>query len=247
MEDFEEAKDKIIMGLERKSLAMSEDEKRNTAYHEAGHAMVAVLLPESDPIHKVTTIPRGRALGVTIQLPEDDRYTYTKTYLESRIAILMAGRVAEELHMGHITTGAGNDIVVATDLARKMVCKWGMSPLGPVNLGVEEDQIFLGKDLVRHQSYSDTTANRIDEEVKRIIHEGHEKSKKILEENRKNFVKLAETLFEREVLSSEEVVAPVNGKNLPKLEPRPAAEKPKEPEQPQIDGAEPDPEPTEET
>ena len=215
MEDFEEAKDKIIMGLERKSLAMSEQEKKNTAYHEAGHAMVAVLLPESDPIHKVTTIPRGRALGVTVQLPEDDRYTYTKTYLESRIAILMAGRVAEEMFMGHVTTGAGNDIVVATDLARSMVCKWGMSPMGPVNFGVEEDQIFLGKDLVRHQSYSDTTANKIDDEIKRIIAEGHEKSRKILESRRENFVQLAETLFEREVLSAEEVVALVNGETLP--------------------------------
>ncbi len=225
MEDFEEAKDKIIMGLERKSLAMSEEEKKNTAYHEAGHAMVAVSLPESDPIHKVTTIPRGRALGVTVQLPEDDRYTYTKTYLESRIAILMAGRAAEEMFMGHITTGAGNDIVVATDMARNMVCKWGMSTLGPINMGVEEDQIFLGKDLIRHQSYSDTTANRIDDEIKRLIHEGYEKAKKILDGNRDNFVKLAETLYEREVLSSDEVMALVNGKELPPMEEKPVVEK----------------------
>ena len=246
MEDFEEAKDKIIMGLERKSLAMSEEEKRNTAYHEAGHAMVAVMLPESDPIHKVTTIPRGRALGVTIQLPEDDRYTYTKTYLESRIAILMAGRVAEEMIMGHITTGAGNDIIVATDLARKMVCKWGMSPIGPVSLGEEEDQIFLGKDLVRHHSYSDSTANRIDDEIKRIIDEGYEKSKKILEGNRENFVKLAETLFEREVLSSDEVVALVNGKELPKFEPKPSAPGPEARKEPESESSEADPEQTEE-
>jgi len=211
MVDFEEAKDKVIMGLERKSLAMSDEEKKNTAYHEAGHAMVAVMLPEADPIHKVTTIPRGRALGVTIQLPEDDRYTFTKTYLESRIAILMAGRVAEELFMGHITTGAGNDISVATDLARRMVCKWGMSELGPINLGAEEEEIFLGKDLVRHQNYSDTTADRIDDEVRKIVHDGYERARAILEENRDTFVRLAETLFEKETLSADEVIDIVKG------------------------------------
>ncbi len=220
MSDFEEAKDKIIMGLERKSLAMSEDEKKNTAYHEAGHTLVAVKLPDSDPIHKVTTVPRGRALGVTIQLPEDDRYTYTKTYLESRIAILMAGRVAEELFMGHMTTGAGNDIEVATDLARKMVCKWGMSDLGPLNYGVAEDEIFLGKDLVRHNNYSDTTAQRIDDTISEFIREGYDRASKILEENRETFIRLAETLYEKEVLSAKEVMAIVNGET-----PEPESEK----------------------
>ncbi len=211
MSDFEEAKDKIIMGLERKSLAMNEDEKKNTAYHEAGHTLVAVKLPDSDPIHKVTTVPRGRALGVTVQLPEDDRYTYTKSYLESRIAILMAGRVAEELFMGHMTTGAGNDIEVATDLARKMVCKWGMSDLGPLNYGVAEDEIFLGKDLVRHNNYSDTTAQRIDDTISEFIRRGYERASKILEKNRETFIRLAETLYEKEVLSADEVMAIVNG------------------------------------
>ncbi len=220
MSDFEEAKDKIIMGLERKSLAMSEDEKKNTAYHEAGHTLVAVKLPDSDPIHKVTTVPRGRALGVTVQLPEDDRYTYTKTYLESRIAILMAGRVAEELFMGHMTTGAGNDIEVATDLARKMVCKWGMSDLGPLNYGVAEDEIFLGKDLVRHNNYSDTTAQRIDDTISEFIREGYDRASKILEENRETFIRLAETLYEKEVLSAKEVMAIVNGET-----PEPESEK----------------------
>ncbi|NOY24125.1 MAG: ATP-dependent metallopeptidase FtsH/Yme1/Tma family protein [Acidobacteria bacterium] len=220
MSDFEEAKDKIIMGLERKSLAMSDDEKKNTAYHEAGHTLVAVMLPESDPIHKVTTIPRGRALGVTVQLPEDDRYTYTKSYLECRVAILMAGRVAEEMFMDHITTGAGNDIEVATDLVRKMVCKWGMSDMGPWNLGVAEDEIFLGKDLVRHNNYSEKTAQRIDDTISKIIQKGYETASKILDENRKTFAILAETLYEKEVLDADEVMAIVKGK--PK-----AAKKPK--------------------
>jgi len=212
MSDFEEAKDKIIMGLERKSLAMSDVEKKNTAYHEAGHTLVAVMLPESDPIHKVTTIPRGRALGVTVQLPEDDRYTYTKSYLECRIAILMAGRVAEEMFMDHITTGAGNDIEVATDLVRKMVCKWGMSDLGPWNLGVAEDEIFLGKDLVRHNNYSERTAQRIDDTISEFIRNGYETASKILDENREKFIELAETLYEKEVMDADEVMEIVKGK-----------------------------------
>ncbi len=226
MSDFEEAKDKIIMGLERKSLAMSEDEKKNTAYHEAGHTLVAVMLPESDPIHKVTTIPRGRALGVTVQLPEDDRYTYTKSYLECRVAILMAGRVAEEMFMDHITTGAGNDIEVATDLVRRMVCKWGMSDLGPLNLGVAEDEIFLGKDLVRHNNYSEATAKRIDETISKIVQEGYKTASKILDENRKIFATLAETLYEKEVLDANEVMAIVKGKPKSAKKPK-SVKKPK--------------------
>lgn len=213
MEDFEEAKDKVIMGLARKSMALSEEEKKNTAYHEAGHALVAAVLPNADPIHKVTIIPRGRALGVTVQLPEDDRYTYTKEYLENRIAILMGGRVAEEIFMGHITTGAGNDIEVATDLARKMVCKWGMSDLGPLNLGVEEQEIFLGKDLVKHQNYSDETAKLIDAEIKNIVMRNYRKAKEILLEYKEQFLELATKLLEKEVLLAEEVYAIVRGEN----------------------------------
>ena len=221
MEDFEEAKDKVIMGLARKSMALSEEEKKNTAYHEAGHALVAALLPGADPIHKVTIIPRGRALGVTVQLPEDDRYTYTKDYLENRIAILMGGRVAEEVYMGHITTGAGNDIEVATDLARKMVCKWGMSDLGPINLGVEEQEIFLGKDLVKHQNFSDDTAKLVDAEIKNIIMKNYNKAKDLLKKYEKEFLELANKLLEKEVLSAEEVYAIVRGESKGNLSPEP--------------------------
>ncbi len=221
MEDFEEAKDKVIMGLARKSMALSEEEKKNTAYHEAGHALVAALLPGADPIHKVTIIPRGRALGVTVQLPEDDRYTYTKDYLENRIAILMGGRVAEEVYMGHITTGAGNDIEVATDLARKMVCKWGMSDLGPINLGVEEQEIFLGKDLVKHQNYSDDTAKLVDAEIKNIIMKNYNKAKDLIKKYEKEFLELANKLLEKEVLSAEEVYAIVRGESKGSLSPEP--------------------------
>ncbi len=221
MEDFEEAKDKVIMGLARKSMALSEEEKKNTAYHEAGHALVAALLPNTDPIHKVTIIPRGRALGVTVQLPEDDRYTYTRDYLENRIAILMGGRVAEEVYMGHITTGAGNDIEVATDLARKMVCKWGMSDLGPINLGVEEQEIFLGKDLVKHQNYSDDTAKLVDAEIKNIIMKNYNKAKDLLKKYEKEFLELANKLLEKEVLSAEEVYAIVRGESKGDLSPEP--------------------------
>ncbi len=221
MEDFEEAKDKVIMGLARKSMVLSEEEKKNTAYHEAGHALVAVVLPGTDPIHKVTIIPRGRALGVTVQLPEDDRYTYTKDYLENRIAILMGGRVAEEVYMGHITTGAGNDIEVATDLARKMVCKWGMSELGPINLGVEEQEIFLGKDLVKHQNFSDETAKLIDAEIKSIIMRNYKKAKDILKEYKEQFLELANKLLEKEVLTAEEVYSIVKGNGKNNISPEP--------------------------
>ncbi len=221
MEDFEEAKDKVIMGLARKSMVLSDEEKKNTAYHEAGHALVAALLPGADKIHKVTIIPRGRALGVTVQLPEDDRYTYTKDYLENRIAILMGGRVAEEVYMGHITTGAGNDIEVATDLARKMVCKWGMSDLGPINLGVEEQEIFLGKDLVKHQNFSDDTAKLIDAEIKNIIMRNYKKAKDLLTKYEKQFLELANKLLEKEVLTAEEVYSIVKGSGEGNISPQP--------------------------
>jgi len=211
MDDFEDAKDKVIMGLARKSMSLSEKEKKNTAYHEAGHAILAVVLPETDPIHKVTTIPRGRALGVTVQLPEDDRYTYTKTYLENRISILMGGRVAEEMYMGHMTTGAGNDIEVATDLARKMVCKWGMSPLGPLNYGSEEEEIFIGRDMMKSKNYSESTSREIDLEIKNIVTLGYDVAKKVMKDYKEQFIELAETLYEKEVLTASEVNKIVKG------------------------------------
>ncbi|HTT87200.1 MAG TPA: ATP-dependent zinc metalloprotease FtsH, partial [Acidimicrobiales bacterium] len=174
MLDFELAKDKILMGAERKSMILSEAEKRNTAYHEAGHALVAAVLPNADPLHKVTIIPRGMALGVTMQLPIDDKHSYNKEYLLAQLAILMAGRIAEEKYMHHMTTGAGNDIERATDLARKMVCEWGMSELGPLSFGKKEEQIFLGREIAQHRDYSEETAIRIDEQVKKLVQGGYD-------------------------------------------------------------------------
>jgi len=205
MADFEGAKDKVLMGVERKSLIISDAEKRNTAYHEAGHALVAALLPHADPLHKVTIIPRGMALGVTMQLPSDDKHTYTRDFLESQIAIMMGGRLAEELFLGHMTTGAGNDIEQATEMARRMVCDYGMSSLGPLTFGKREEQIFLGREIAQHRDYSEDTAIKIDLEVKRFISEGYEKAKKILEENRETLSRIAEALLEREVLDAIEV------------------------------------------
>ena len=220
MADFEGAKDKVLMGVERKSLIISDAEKRNTAYHEAGHALVAALLPHADPLHKVTIIPRGMALGVTMQLPSDDKHTYTRDFLESQIAIMMGGRLAEELFLGHMTTGAGNDIEQATEMARRMVCDYGMSSLGPLTFGKREEQIFLGREIAQHRDYSEDTAIKIDLEVKRFISEGYEKAKKILEENRDTLARIAEALLEREVLDANEVRMIIQ--NLPleeKIEP----------------------------
>src|SRR5512136_780844 len=169
MKDMEYAKDKVLMGVERKSMIISEEEKRNTAFHEAGHALMAALIPEADPIHKVTIIPRGLALGLTQQLPLDDRYTYTKEYLEAQLSVLMAGRVAENLILNKTTTGAANDFEKATEIARKMVCQWGMSDLGPLTFGERDDLIFLGRELTAHKNFSEKTAEMIDEEVKKII------------------------------------------------------------------------------
>ena len=205
MNDFEGAKDKVLMGVERKSLIISDAEKKNTAYHEAGHALVAALLPHADPLHKVTIIPRGMALGVTMQLPSDDKHTYTRDFLESQIAIMMGGRLAEELFLGHMTTGAGNDIEQATEMARRMVCDYGMSALGPLTFGKREEQIFLGREIAQHRDYSEDTAIKIDLEVKRFITEGYEKARKILEENRDTLTRIAEALLEREVLDANEV------------------------------------------
>ncbi len=214
MEDFEEAKDKILLGKERKSIIISPEEKKNTAYHESGHTIVAKKLPHADPIHKVTIIPRGRALGITQQMPIDDRYTYTKEYLETQIAILMGGRVAEELVLNHMTTGAGNDIERATKLARKMVCEWGMSSLGPISFGEKDEEIFLGKELIRHKDYSERTAILIDKEVEKIVKNGYDTAKKILLENMDALHRMANALLEKETLTSDEIDKILAGESL---------------------------------
>jgi cell division protease FtsH len=220
MIDFEYAKDKVMMGPERKSMIMTEDEKRNTAYHEGGHALVAAMLPDADPVHKVTIIPRGRALGVTMQLPAEDKYSHTKEYLEATITVMMGGRIAEEKFLGHMTTGAGNDIERATDMARKMVCEWGMSEMGPLTFGRPEQEIFLGRDFGRTQDYSEATANQIDAEVKRIVTAAYERAKKIITDNEKAMHRLARTLLEKEVLDGDEVLqilAEESGLDIAKL------------------------------
>ena len=213
--DFEVAKDKVLMGVERKSMILSDDEKRNTAYHEAGHALVAAMTPGTDPVHKVTIIPRGMALGLTMQLPEADKHTYTKEYLEGMLAVLMGGRSAEELFLGHITTGAGNDIERATDIARNMVCEWGMSDLGPLAFGKKEEAIFLGREIAQHRDFSEDTALQIDREVKRIVSTGYEKAKNILNSNKETLDRIAQALLEREVLDANEVRLLMEGKPLP--------------------------------
>ncbi len=215
MFDFEVAKDKVLMGVERKSMILSDAEKKVTAYHEAGHALVAAMLPGSDPVHKVTIIPRGMALGVTMQLPVDDRHNYTKEYLETDVAILMGGRLAEELFLGQMSTGAGNDIERATELARKMVCEWGMSELGPLTFGKKEEQIFLGREIAQHRDYSEDTAIKIDGEVRRLVSHGYETAKQILEGRRETLQKIAAALLEREVLDASEIKLLVDGKELP--------------------------------
>ena len=217
MADFELAKDKILMGAERKSMILSDDEKRNTAFHEAGHALVAAVLPDADPLHKVTIIPRGMALGVTMQLPIDDKHSYSKDYLLAQLAILMAGRIAEERHMHHMTTGAGNDIERATELARKMVCEWGMSELGPMSYGKKEEQIFLGREIAQHRDYSEETAIRIDEQVKKLVQGGYDTSAQIIEDRSEALVRIAEMLLEREILDGNEVMQIINGQPLAPL------------------------------
>jgi cell division protease FtsH len=208
MHDFELAKDKVMMGAERRSMIISEEEKRNTAYHEAGHALVAKLLPGADPIHKVTIIPRGMALGLTQQLPIDEKHTYNKEYLLNNLVILFGGRVAEELVLNHMTTGAGNDIEKATDLARRMVCEWGMSEkLGPMTFGKKEEEIFLGRDFTQKVDYSESTAIEIDAEVRRIIQDSYYKAKDLLKTNLRLLHKVAESLLEKEVLDGSEIDA----------------------------------------
>jgi cell division protease FtsH len=204
--DFEYAKDKVLMGTERKSMIISEEEKRTTAYHESGHAFVARLLPGTDPIHKVTIIPRGRALGITQQLPVDERHTYPKQYLMNALTILLGGRAAEELVLNDFTTGSGNDIERATNLARKMVCEWGMSEnMGPLSYGKKEEQIFLGREFATHKDYSEETAEKIDREVARLVSESYEKAKKLLADNLDTLHRLAADLLEKEVLTAEEI------------------------------------------
>ena len=212
MSDFELAKDKVLMGVERKSVVISEEEKRTTAYHEAGHALVAKMIPGTDPLHKVTIIPRGRALGITMQLPTDDRYTYPREYLYNNLAILMGGRAAEEIVLNRITTGAGNDIERATELSRKMVCEWGMSEkMGPLTFGKKEEEIFLGREIATRRDYSETTAVEIDNEVKRLVFENYERAKNILRENLKALRALAEALLEKEVLDASEIEKIIQG------------------------------------
>jgi cell division protease FtsH len=215
MYDFEMAKDKVLMGAERKSMLLSDEEKRTTAYHEAGHALVATMREHSDPLHKVTIIPRGMALGVTMQLPLDDKHTYTRDYLETRLAIMMGGRVAEELFLNTMTTGAGNDIEQASDLARKMVCEFGMSSLGPITFGKKEEQIFLGREISQHRDFSEDTALKIDAEVRRFVDEGYRSAVNILSSNRDKLEKIAMALLEREVLDASEVQMIIEGKELP--------------------------------
>ncbi|BCB95899.1 ATP-dependent zinc metalloprotease FtsH [Dissulfurispira thermophila] len=206
MSDFESAKDKVLMGVERRSMVLSDTEKRNTAYHEAGHALVAKLTPGTDPIHKVSIIPRGRALGVTQQLPIDDRYTYSKDYLEKTLNVLLGGRAAEEIALHHMTTGAGNDLERATELARKMVTEWGMSErLGPLTFGKKDEQIFLGREIAKHKDYSEKTAEEIDDEIKKIVTSAYERAKKILKDNYDLLDALAHALLERETMEGHDI------------------------------------------
>jgi cell division protease FtsH len=208
MSDFEFAKDKVLMGVERKSMIISEEEKKNTAYHEAGHTLVAKLTPGTDPIHKVSIIPRGRALGVTQQLPIDDRYTYSKDYLLKTLDVLLGGRAAEEIALKHMTTGAGNDLERATELARRMVTEWGMSEkLGPLTFGKKDEQIFLGREIAKHKDYSEKTATDIDEEVKRLVMEAYESAKAIVSENFDFLDALAKALLEKETMDAVEIEA----------------------------------------
>jgi cell division protease FtsH len=215
MYDFELAKDKVLMGAERKSMLLTEEEKKVTAYHEAGHAIVAALMPHADPLHKVTIIPRGMALGVTMQLPETDKHNYTLDYLNTQIAVMMGGRLAEEIFLNQMSTGAGNDIERATEMSRKMVCEWGMSSLGPLTFGKKEEQIFLGRELAQHRDFSEETAREIDSEVRRLVNTGYEKAKSIILENRDALVRIALALLEREVLDANELKLILEGKQLP--------------------------------
>ena len=212
MQDFDDAKDKVLMGVERRSMVISEEEKKNTAYHEAGHTLVAKLIPGTDPVHKVSIIPRGRALGMTMQLPIEDKHSYSRESLLNRIAVLMGGRAAEEIIFNTMTTGAGNDIERATDIARKMVCEWGMSTrLGPVSFGKKDEQVFLGRDMATHKNYSEATAVEIDEEIRRIVDENYNRVIQLLNANVDILHRLSVELIEKENLSGEEVDRIITG------------------------------------
>jgi cell division protease FtsH len=217
MYDFELAKDKVMMGAERRSMLLTDEEKRVTAYHEAGHVMVASKRDHADPLHKVTIIPRGMALGVTMQLPEDDKHTVTKDYLETQLAILMGGRCAEEIYLNRVTTGAGNDIERASDLARRMVCEYGMSNLGPMAFGKKEEQIFLGREISQHRDFSEETAKQIDAEVRNFVDAGYKSAYSILDENKDAMHRLALALLERESLDGPEIKMVLEGKTLPPM------------------------------
>ncbi|MDE2585791.1 MAG: ATP-dependent zinc metalloprotease FtsH, partial [Betaproteobacteria bacterium] len=224
MEDFERAKDKIMMGAERRSMVMTEEEKRNTAYHESGHAVIAKLLPKSDPVHKVTIIPRGRALGVTMQLPEQDRYAYDRVYLMSRICVLFGGRVAEELFMNQMTTGASNDFERATQMARDMVTRYGMSDaLGPMVYGENEGEVFLGRSITTHKNVSEATMQKVDAEIRRIIDEQFKLAHRLLEENRDKVEAMTAALLEWETIDADQINDIMEGKSPrpPKLPPAP--------------------------
>jgi len=215
MADFEEAKDKVMMGMERKSMIISEDEKRSTAYHESGHVLVSRLLPDTDPVHKVTIIPRGRALGVTSYLPIDEKHNYSRTYLNSMLAQLLGGRAAEKIVFNQFTTGAGNDIERATEIARKMVCEWGMSDvLGPVTFGKKEEEIFLGREISQHRDYSESTAQVIDQDVRKIITEAQEIAEKLLNENIKMLHDLSMALLDYEILDGGQIEKIMKGQKL---------------------------------
>jgi cell division protease FtsH len=228
-EDFELAKDKVLMGVARKSMLINEHEKRVTAYHEAGHALVAAMTQGADPLHKVTIIPRGMALGVTQQLPVDDRHTYPKAYLEGQLGIMMGGRLAEELFLDTMTTGAGNDIEQATELARKMVCQFGMSSLGPLTFGKQEEQIFLGREIAQHRDYSESTAVSIDEEVRKLVIGGYDRAKTSLTGNREALIRIAENLLERESLDASEIGLLIAGQPLEERRTPKAEVKPEKP------------------
>jgi cell division protease FtsH len=235
MVDFEMSKDKVLMGVERRSMILSDEEKRNTAYHEAGHALVAAMTPGADPLHKVTIIPRGMALGVTMQLPIDDKHTYTKEFLEAQLAVLMGGRAAEEIFLHHITTGAGNDIERATEIARQMVCEWGMSVLGPLTFGKKEEAIFLGREIAQHRDYSEDTAIKIDGEVRSIVTNGYSRARNILETQPDKLERIAQALLDREVLDAVELKLLMEGKPLPeKIPPPPPAAPPVPTKEPQL-------------
>jgi cell division protease FtsH len=222
MHDFEFAKDKVLMGSERRSMIITDAEKRVTAIHEAGHALLTVLLPHADPIHKVTIIPRGMALGLTQQLPAEEKHNYSRDYLNDQIAILLGGRIAEEITMDSLTTGAGNDLERATELSRKMVCEWGMSDaMGPLTFGKKEEQIFLGREIAQHQDYSEDTALKIDQEVKRFITDNYQRAHHLLYGAKDKLLQMAEALLAREVLDADQVKRLAAG--LPLDDPKPVA------------------------